>query len=223
MRPAARRYAILAAIAAAVVILGLAVAAKLAGSGWPGLACAAPRAAAYIAAARQRVGEPAPAALGLGLPACEQQLEQSKPPGLPRVAVLGASFTAGVGSSPGGSWAVLLARHLHWDAVVYGVPGAGYVRPGAGHGGPVAAEVARVGLRALAPSLIIVQVGHDDIGIPPALERQRVTQAMAAIRAQAPRARVALLTVFPGRSPLGPPHTAPTRRSSTRPGPRITP
>jgi lysophospholipase L1-like esterase len=200
MRPAARRYAILAAIAAAVVILGLAVAAQMRGAA--GLASPAPGAAAYIAAARQRVGEPAPA-VGLGWPACELQLEQSKPPGLPRVAILGASFTAGVGSSPGGSWAVLLARHLHWDAVVYGVPGAGYVRPGAGHGGPVAAEIARVGLRALAPSLIIVQVGHDDIGIPPALERQRVTQAMAAIRAQAPRARVALLTVFPGRSPLG--------------------
>jgi lysophospholipase L1-like esterase len=200
MRPAARRYAILAAIAAAVVILGLAVAAQMRRAA--GLASPAPGAAAYIAAARQRVGEPAPA-VGLGWPACELQLEQSKPPGLPRVAILGASFTAGVGSSPGGSWAVLLARHLHWDAVVYGVPGAGYVRPGAGHGGPVAAEIARVGLRALAPSLIIVQVGHDDIGIPPALERRRVTQAMAAIRAQAPRARVALLTVFPGRSPLG--------------------
>ena len=218
MRPAARRYAILAAIAAAVVILGLAVAALPRGSAGlasPALrpatpppraaspAAAPPRpAAAYIAAARQHVGEPAPAALGPGLPACEQRLEQSKPPGLPRMAVVGASFTAGVGSGPGRSWAVLLARRLHWDAVVYAVPGAGYARPGAGRGGPVAAEVARVGLRALAPSLIIVQAGHDDIGVPPALEQQRVTQAMAAIRAQAPHARIALLTVFPGRSPL---------------------
>ncbi len=215
MRPAARRYAILAAIAAAVVILGLAVAALPRGSAGP--ASPAPRpaavpprfppppprpAAAYIAAARQHVGEPAPAALSPGLPACEQRLEQSKPPGLPRMAVVGASFTAGVGSGPGRSWAVLLARRLHWDAVVYAVPGAGYVRPGAGRGGPVAAEVARVGLRALAPSLIIVQAGHDDIGVPPALEQQRVTQAIAAIRAQAPHARIALLTVFPGRSPL---------------------
>ena len=69
MRPAARRYAILAAIAAAVVILGLAVAAQPRGS-LPGPARpalrrhipsrrrrrpAAPR-AAYVAAARQRVG-----------------------------------------------------------------------------------------------------------------------------------------------------------------------
>ncbi len=206
MRPAARRYAILAAIAAAVVVLGLAVAAHPRGSAAP--APPAPRsaatslpaadAAAYVAAAHQRVGEPAPAAPA----ACEPRLEQSKPPGPPRMAVVGASFTAGVGSGPGRSWAVLLARRLHWDAVVYAVPGAGYVRPGAGHGGPVAAEAARLGLRALAPSLIVVQAGHDDIGIPPALERQRVTQAIAAIRAQAPQARIALLTVFPGRSPL---------------------
>ena len=55
-------------------------------------------AAAYVAAARQGVGEPAPTALSPGLPACELRLEQSKPPGLPRLAVVGASFTAGVGS-----------------------------------------------------------------------------------------------------------------------------
>lgn len=52
----------------------------------------------------------------------------------------------------------------HWDAVVYGVPGAGYVRPGAGHRGPVAAEIASVGLRALKPGLVIVQAGHARLG-----------------------------------------------------------
>jgi hypothetical protein len=46
-----------------------------------------------------------------------------------------------------------------------------------------------------------VQAGHDDIGVPPAPERQRVEQAIAAIRAAAPRARIVLLTVFGGRSP----------------------
>ncbi len=46
-----------------------------------------------------------------------------------------------------------------------------------------------------------MQAGHDDIGVPPELERQRVEQAIALIRAEAPRARIALLTVFAGRSP----------------------
>jgi len=146
------------------------------------------------------------AALGsreLGEHACEQEIERAPGPGVPRLAIVGASFTAGVGSGPGRSWAVLLARHLDWNAVVDGVPGAGYVRAGAGRPGsrgPVAAEIARAGLRALQPSLVIVQAGHDDIGVPPALERRRVGQAVGVIRAEAPRAKIVLLTVFPGRS-----------------------
>ena len=46
-----------------------------------------------------------------------------------------------------------------------------------------------------------MQAGDDDIGVPPKLERQRVERAIAAIRADAPGARIALLTVFAGRSP----------------------
>ena len=137
--------------------------------------------------------------------ACEREIERASGTGVPRLAIVGASFTAGVGSGPGRSWAVLLARHLRWDAVVDGVPGAGYVRAGAwpGSQGPVAAEIARAGLRALQPSLVIVQAGHDDIGVPPALERRRVEQAVGVIRAEAPRAKIVLLTVFPGRSHRG--------------------
>ena len=146
------------------------------------------------------------AALGsreLGEHACDQEIERAPGPGVPRLAIVGASFTAGVGSGPGRSWAVLLARHLDWNAVVDGVPGAGYVRAGAGRPGsrgPVAAEIARAGLRALQPSLVIVQAGHDDIGVPPALERRRVEQTVGVIRAEAPRAKIVVLTVFPGRS-----------------------
>jgi len=134
------------------------------------------------------------------LTGCEQQLQPGRRPGVPTVAIVGASFTAGVGAEdPAGSWAVLLARQLHWNAFVYGVPGAGYVHPGLGRKGPVAAEVARVHLGALRPSLIIVQAGHDDMAVPPDLERVRVEQTVAAIRAQAPGAQIALVTVFAGR------------------------
>jgi lysophospholipase L1-like esterase len=117
------------------------------------------------------------------------------------VAIVGASFTAGVGpGDPDRSWAVLLARMEHWDAVVYGDPGAGYVRPGVRHQGPVAHELTQVGLPALRPALVIVQAGHDDIGVPQQLVRRRVAEAIALIRTEAPQARIALLTVFPGRS-----------------------
>jgi acyl-CoA thioesterase I len=135
-----------------------------------------------------------------GLAGCEDRLERQAG-SAPRVAVVGASFTAGVGAgAPDRSWAVLLARAEHWDAVIYGDPGAGYVRPGVGHQGPVARELAQVGLRALRPSLVIVQAGHNDVGVPAPLEQSRVAQAIALIRTQAPQARIAVLTVFPGRS-----------------------
>lgn len=84
---------------------------------------------------------------------------------------------------------------------VSGDPGAGYVWAGVERAGPVAAGIARIGLRALRPTLVIVQAGHDDIGVPPDLERSRVEQAIALIRAEAPQARIALVTVFTGRSP----------------------
>src|SRR6266567_4701616 len=135
--------------------------------------------------------------------ACEQKLERGQRqnshdgPGVPALAIVGASFTAGVGpGNPGKSWAVVLARLLRWDAVVYGDPGAGYVRAGAGLMVPVAAEIGRLDLRALGPALVIVQAGHDDIGVSLRLEQRRVEQAVALIHAEAPHARIALLTVF---------------------------
>lgn len=121
------------------------------------------------------------------------------------MAIAGASYTAGVGPrNPELSWAVQLARALRWNAVIDGVSGAGYVRAGAGRQGPVARLLAREGLVALHPALVIVQAGHDDAGVPPRIERDRVRQAIALIRAEAPHALIALLTVFTGRSPSRP-------------------
>ena len=155
----------------------------------------------YPRAQAQRLRAP-----GGSLAGCEQELIRTRSapgPQPPVLAIVGASFTAGVGpGNPGQAWAVRLARNLHWDAVIDGVPGAGYVRPGVGRKGPAAAEIARVDLRKLDPALVIVQAGHDDIGVPASAERRRVAQAVAMIRAQAPQARIALLTVFPGRTNL---------------------
>jgi acyl-CoA thioesterase I len=136
-----------------------------------------------------------------GLAACEQRLERT-PRRVPILAVVGASYTAGVGpGSPALSWAVQLARMLRWNAVIDGVPGAGYARAGAGNQGPMLRVLAREDLRALGPALVIVQAGHDDIGVPLQAERRQVAQAIASIRAQAPRARIAVLTVFTAGSP----------------------
>ena len=162
------------------------------------LLAAAPDGAATAAGRRQQP-LPASATAGPGLPlaACEHGLERARRDAADTLAVAGASFTAGVGTGVATrSWAILLAHMLHWNAVVDGVAGAGYVRAGLGGLGPVAAELTRIGLRALAPSLVIIQAGHDDIGAPVRAEQQRVRQAIALIRAQAPHARIALITVF---------------------------
>ena len=70
---------------------------------------------------------------GESVAACEQKLERDQGQGrgqdghsVPALAIVGASFTAGVGSgNPGQSWAADLADLLHWDTVIDGDPGAG--------------------------------------------------------------------------------------------------
>lgn len=125
----------------------------------------------------------------------------------PLLVALGASFTAGVGADgPAQSWAVRLAELIRWRAVTIGVPGAGYAAPGVDHLGPLSGEVIRAHLAALHPSLIIIQAGHDDVGIPRAAEAAHVARLIGRLRAAAPGARLAFLTVFsrpdPGRPVL---------------------
>ncbi|HEY2670233.1 MAG TPA: SGNH/GDSL hydrolase family protein, partial [Rugosimonospora sp.] len=143
------------------------------------------------------------AQLSAQLAACEDRLvrtRQGSGQHVPTVVIVGASFTAGVGpGSPDGSWAALLARHLGWNAVVYGDPGAGYVRPGIHRRGPVSREISQLDLRELNPALVVVQAGHNDMGVPAGVEQVRVRQVLAQIRAAVPDAGIALITVFAGR------------------------
>jgi lysophospholipase L1-like esterase len=138
----------------------------------------------------ERVAATAPG----GFAGCERRLEHSVRPVL---AVAGASFTAGTGpGDPRLSWAVRLADALRWNAVIVGVPGTGYARAGADGQGPALRLLARENLAALRPALVILQFGHDDIGVPAAAERRRVAATLSYVRARVPRARIALITVF---------------------------
>jgi len=129
---------------------------------------------------------------------CEGRLKETDPT-VPTAAILGASYTAGVGpDSSSLAWSVLLARKLGWNAVIDGDSGAGYVSTGSGHRGPVLRMLARIGLQALDPSLVVLQFGHDDIGVPAGTERTAVKRTIATVRAEVPKARVALITVFTG-------------------------
>jgi hypothetical protein len=130
------------------------------------------------------------------LRSCETRIEGTAGRA-PVAAIVGASFTAGVGpGNPVQSWAVRLAQELRWNAVVYGVSGAGYA-----HGGPdgtrsMASLLEAEDLGHLNPELVIVQAGHDDEGVPAAVEASRVRAVISQIRTAAPHARIALLTTF---------------------------
>jgi lysophospholipase L1-like esterase len=142
--------------------------------------------------------EPGPHVAGRSLGSCEQRIEHGRH-ALPTLAVVGASYTAGEGpGNPAQSWAVGLARLLHWNAVIYGAPGAGYVRAAGSGRGPMDRMLGQEQLRGLDPALVVVQAGHDDVGVPAGLERRRVAAAVGLIRSVAPGARIALLTTFSG-------------------------
>lgn len=139
------------------------------------------------------------------LAGCEARLER-EPGRVPTIAIAGASYTAGVGpNDPKLSWAVGLALLLHWNAVIYGVPGSGYDQQGTDGRGPIARMLSAEELSRLAPRIVIVQAGHDDSGVPTALEKKRVRAVMELIAADAPDARIALLTVFTGPAMIGTP------------------
>ena len=135
-------------------------------------------------------------AITSSLGACEARLE-AQPRRTPTIAIVGASYTADNGpDNPELSWAVVLARLLRWNAVIIGVPGAGYVAPGTDQRGPVESMLNQERLHGLAPAVVIVQAGHDDAGQPAAVETRRVHAAVDLIRSTVPRAQIALITVF---------------------------
>ena len=94
------------------------------------------------------------------LRSCETRIEATARLA-PVAAIVGASYTAGVGpDNPVQSWAVQLAQELHWNAVIYGVPGAGYARGGPGGTRSMSSLLEAEDLGRLNPELVIVQAGH---------------------------------------------------------------
>jgi acyl-CoA thioesterase I len=153
-------------------------------------------------------GGSAAAAITLaGSPASGQQVtaaapQRAKPGPRPLLAVIGASFSAGVGAgNREHAWPEDLARIMGWRLAVSADPGAGYVNPGAGHRGPFDQLAARLHLARLDPNTVIIQGGHDDIGRPLPLIRSRVESLISTIRHQDPRCRLAVLSVFPRGRP----------------------
>ncbi|HEY2224381.1 SGNH/GDSL hydrolase family protein [Actinomycetospora sp.] len=112
------------------------------------------------------------------------------------IVVLGASISAGTGSSPEQAWPALVGRCLGQRVLVGAVPGAGYLTPGRGERGPVARLLRGADLARLHPSLVVLQAGHNDIGAPAPKLRAAVTTAVEAVGREVPGTPLALITVF---------------------------
>lgn len=111
------------------------------------------------------------------------------------VVVLGASISAGTGSTPAQAWPAVVGRCLGRRVVVGAVPGAGYVAAGRDAHGPVGRLLHDTDLPRLDPSLVVLQAGHNDVGAPAPQLRAAVTAAVGTARHDAPRAPLALITV----------------------------
>jgi acyl-CoA thioesterase-1 len=124
-----------------------------------------------------------------------QQAERYKE--RPLLAVVGASFSAGVGArNRRDAWPEDLARMLGWRLAVRADPGAGYVNPGERHAGPFARLAAGLHLARLHPAAVLIQGGHDDIGKPLALVSGRAGRLVRVIRREVPYARLGIISVF---------------------------
>lgn len=78
-------------------------------------------------------------------------------------------------------------------------------RGGAGYAdGSIAGLTQAAGLAQRDPSLVVVQAGSNDVGASTASIDSQVRQVISTVRAQAPNAKVALITVFPSVRGSGP-------------------
>jgi acyl-CoA thioesterase-1 len=118
--------------------------------------------------------------------------------GQPVLAVIGASFAAGVGAQgPGQAWPADLGRMLHMRVVVSATPGAGYLSPGVGHRGPFPKLATRLDLARLRPAVLLIQGGHNDVNHPVAAIRRSVRGLIGQVRCATPGTRIGILSVFP--------------------------
>lgn len=114
------------------------------------------------------------------------------------LAVVGASFSAGVGAgSKSLAWPADLGRILHLPVAVSADPGAGYVNLGAGRRGPFRVLARKLNLATLRPQLVLIQGGHNDINHPAALVGANVRGLIRQIRCESPNSRIGIVSVFP--------------------------
>ena len=124
-------------------------------------------------------------------------------PAAPRVLVFGDSWTYGsAASEPTLGYAYVAAETLGWDAIVDGVRGSGYLKPGI-DGGSFGERIAALD-PALDPDLVIVQGSINDRRQGASGYREAVDAAWDDLSARYPDARVVILGPAPQVLPVEP-------------------
>jgi len=120
----------------------------------------------------------------------------------PILAVVGASISDGVGAgNPDDAWPAVLAQQLGWQSEVAADPGAGYIALGRHRLGPMLRLLGKLQLHEHHPTMVIVQAGYNDIGMPPVQLAAGVRNVIGQIQTQAPDAAIGVMTVFPKGQP----------------------
>ncbi len=121
----------------------------------------------------------------------------------PRVLIFGDSWTFGSGASlPGLGFAYVLRERLGWDAVVDGIRGSGYLKPGL-DGGSYGERIAALD-PTLDPELVIVEGSINDRRLPAAGYRAAVSAAWDSLAALYPNATIVILGPAPQVLPVQP-------------------
>jgi len=118
-----------------------------------------------------------------------------------RVLIFGDSWTYGSAAGrPTDGYAYVVSRDLGWDAVVDGIRGSGYLKPGL-DGGAFGERIAALDAT-LDPDLVIVQGSINDRRLYPADYRAAVTAAWNALADVYPRAQFVILGPAPQVLPV---------------------
>ncbi|SFO94351.1 Lysophospholipase L1 [Geodermatophilus dictyosporus] len=131
-------------------------------------------------------------AAGLAVAACGGTAGPDRAAAEVRAVFLGDSYTVGVGTSVGPTYAARTADRLGWTEVDAGQSGTGYVADGGG--GDRAPFRARVpDVAQAAPDVVVVQGSTNDAGVPSVEVGAAATALYADLAAAVPGARVVVL------------------------------
>lgn len=107
------------------------------------------------------------------------------------IVVIGASISTGYGVSKTSAYPSRVSAETGRPVYVSAKTGAGYAD------GSIARLTSAANLPARNPGLVVLQAGSNDVGAPDAVVAGQVRKVVQTVRAQAPRAQVAVVTVFP--------------------------